>query len=62
MSLTLHVELKLFLLVCIACMWFNVFTQSLFNDLVFGDGVLQLVRRLVSAIATFHTNVHSVRE
>lgn len=62
MSLTLHVDLKLFLLVCIACMWFGVFKRSLFNDLVFGDGVLQLVRRLVSTIATFHTNVPSLRE
>lgn len=43
-------------------MWFGVFKRSVFNDLTFGDGVLQLVRRLVSNIATFHINLHSLRK
>ena len=57
-----HVEPKLVLLVCIACMWFGVFIWSPFNDLVFGNGVLHLVGRLISTIATPLTNVYSLRK
>jgi len=60
MSLTLRVELKLFLLVSMFS-WY-VLKWSLFNDPVLRGGVLQRVRRLVSAIGTFRTNVHSLRK
>jgi hypothetical protein len=48
MSFMLHVYLRLMLFVCIACMWFCFFQWTLSDVLFFGNGVLQLVRRLES--------------